>query len=201
MACSPEDNYNLTPIIKLNEAAIQTIRTLTGRYLVAIKDMPLNNDRPCNGWYTSRWELQSSTASCDAAVGSLGSKTVETFTSIIESIQGNYNADVRDATRWRKSCDEQDQQKTNLGYILTETGENGVACWRHVYKDHLNIYDLTGVSYNGNSIQNIVGNSAVWTFGNTDFDQQFGNMSPIGKLGDHGEIFFKQAVVPSEYID
>ncbi len=89
-ACIPSDNTKrwdwieeeIKPIIELTEDAIKTIRTLTGRYLVAIQGMSLNDELPCEARYsrTSRWARQSSSTSCTAAAGALGSKTVDMFT-------------------------------------------------------------------------------------------------------------------------
>ncbi len=47
------------------------------------------------------------------------------------------------------------------------------------------MYDLSGASYNGQSVRDIVGDSAVWTFTNSDFDSTIGKKLPLGKLGDH----------------
>lgn len=184
MACSHGMNTQTT--ITMDESAILSIRSLTGRFVVAVGSMPHNSDLPCRQYwqYTSRWVREVNTPSCSMTVQP---ETQKTFSGIINSIEGRHNADLRDATRYRKDCDESDRGKSNLGFLQVNENDTTTSCWRHVHSKHLNIYDLTGIKYKRNLIQNIVGNAAIWTFTNNDFDNTIGQLNPIAKLGDHGK--------------
>ena len=188
---SPYDPFEfwLRPYMTLDEEFIMAVREKTGRYVVAIRGMSLNDDLPCEDkrTKTSRWALQSSSASCTAIVGS---QTFDTFAETITVNQGYPNPNVREVTRYKRGCNEEDRQKTDLGYLPITTGELGLQCWRHVHPKHLNVYDMSNDSYNGRPVRDIVGNSAIWNFNGGNFDQAFRRKTEIGKFGDVGKVTF-----------
>lgn len=181
--------------VKLEHAFLTGLYNITGRYVYAVDNLPINNetyldagdakikryiDLPCEKrkGRISRW-MRVVGSFCEGDFSSVGVATAEAFSTLLRpgfEDPSNPTPLLKDVVLYRtQSCDEEDWLKEELGHVLSE----GV-CWKHVHPQHLNVYDLTGwVQEHPGGESKIqkwaTGGSSILVFSNSSSHQGAGN--------------------------
>ena len=161
-ACSAATIPTFT--VKLGHAFLTGLYEITGRYVYAVDNLPINDetyldmrtsnikryiDLPCEykRQRISRWMRVEDASFCEGDFSTVGAGTAEAFSKLLKpgfEDSSNPIPLLKDIKLFRtQSCDQKDWLKEELGHVLSE----GV-CWKHVHPQHLNVYDLTGWAQN-----------------------------------------------------
>jgi hypothetical protein len=145
--------------VKLERAFLTALYEITGRYVYAVDNLPINNetyldvgnfkitrciDLPCEDRREriSRW-MRVDASLCEGDFSTVvGVGTAEAFSKLLKpgfEDPSNPIPLLKDIKLLKtQSCDREDWLKEELGHVLSQ----GI-CWKHVHPQHLNVCDLT----------------------------------------------------------
>jgi len=140
--------------IELSEEFIKAANEITGRYIYALDNLPINdesyrdddnqlqyyNEPPCGPQTPSRWMRVDASICRDPNYRTVGLQTQTAFGGLLQRLASSTDSLLEDVLFFRGlECDEADTEKRSLGFIRDGDGQ----CWQNVNRRHLNVYDMT----------------------------------------------------------